>query len=154
MTLPPQRKKAGRTLLWFAPIVIVPTAVFASLPWLRQQDQGVVFGVVGSASAFVLLYSFVLAERVNRRLDEVEIAGQRFAQTQGMTIGWAIAALVMLLPPSMNALVGLAQSLGGSPENAVRLGIALGFMLVVVLQTLVMFAAGIWWARRVVGAQS
>lgn len=72
--------------------------------------------------------------------------------------GWPDAStkllLMMLFPPSMDALVGLAQSLAGSPENAVRLGIALGFMLVVVLQTLVMFAAGIWWARRVVGAQS
>ncbi len=153
MTMRSQRK-LGRTLLWFAPIVIVPAAVFASLPWLRQQDQGVVFGVVGAASVFVLLYSFVLAERVNRRLDEVEVAGQRFAQTHGMTIGWAIAVLVMLFPPSMDALVGLAQSFGGSPEKAVRLGISLGLMLVVVLQTLVMFAAGIWWARRVIGGQS
>jgi hypothetical protein len=151
---PPTPRKPGRTALWFVPIVAVPAAVLVSLPWLRQQEQGVVFAVVGVAAAFVLLYSFVLAARMNRRLDEVEIAGQRFAQTQGMTIGWTVAVLATLFPPSMDALVGLAQSFSGSPENAVRLGIVLGLMLVVVLQTLVMFAAAIWWARRVVGPQS
>jgi hypothetical protein len=48
--------------------------------------------------------------------------------------------------------VDLANAIGaGSPDLPVRLGIVMGFMLVVILQTLGMVAASIWWERRLKG---
>jgi hypothetical protein len=140
----------GRWALWLSPGIIVPIALFASLPWLKQQNDVVSSGIGAAASIFVMGYALFVAARVNRRLDEVEIAGQRFAQTKGMTIGSFAAVLVMIFPLSMNALADLASTIGAaSPEKAVKLGITIGFMLVVILQTLAMAAVAIWWGRRI-----
>jgi hypothetical protein len=107
-------------------------------------------GITAAVAILVMGYSFFLSARVTRRLDEVEIAGQRFAQAQGWTIGIFAAGLTMVFPPAMNGLVDLANFIGaGSPDKAVRLGIVMGFMLVVILQTLGMVAASIWWGRRI-----
>jgi hypothetical protein len=138
----------GRWALWFSPIVIVPVAFFASVPWLKQQNDAISMGIAAACAIFVMGYSVFLAARFNRRLDEVQIAGQRFAQTKGMTIGTFAVVLVMIFPPSMNALVDLANTVGaGSPDKAVKLGIAIGFMLVVFLQAVGMAAVSIWWER-------
>jgi|SRR5688572_14335012 len=88
----------GRWALW-SPVVIVP-ALLALMPWVENDLIAAAFGI------FVMGYSIFFAERVNRRLDEVQIAGQRFAQTKGMTIGIFVAALVMIFPPSMNSAAG------------------------------------------------
>ena len=141
--------------LWFAPLVIIPVAFFASLPWLKQQNDAIFLGVNAAAAILLMGYSVFLAARLNRRLDEVEITGGRFAQTKGMTIGTIAAVLVMLSPPSMNALVDLANTVGaGSPEKAVRVGIPIGFMLVVFLQMVGMVAVYIWWGRRMYGGRA
>jgi hypothetical protein len=138
----------GRGALWFAPLVVIPVAVFASQPWLKQRNDAITLG----AAICLMGYSVFLAARVNRRLDEVEITGARVAATKGMTMGWVAAGLVMSFPLSMNTLVDLANAIGsGSPDKAVKLGITIGFMLVVVLQTLGMFAVSIWWHRHIVG---
>ena len=113
--------KIGRWALW-SPVVIVP-ALIALMPWVENDWIAAVFGI------YVMGYSTSLAARVNRRLDEVQIAGQRFATTKAMTIGTFAAALVMLFPPSMNALQDLANSVfrpriagqGGQSRNHRRL---------------------------------
>lgn len=144
--------KIARCLLWVSPAIIVPIVFFASMPWLQRQHDSVTLAVAAAASIFVMGYSLFLAARVTRRLDEVEIAGQRFAQTQGMVIGWIAATLVMMIPPAMTALADLAAGIAeGSPEKAVRLGIVIGFMLVVILQTLGMAVVSVWWGRRLGG---
>src|SRR5690606_6146072 len=138
--------KVGRWALLLLPIVLVPVAIFASVPWLRQQSDAVALGISAAAAIFVMGYSVLVAERMNRGLDEVQLAGQRFAHTKGMTIVSIGAVLVMLFPPLMNALVSLANTIGaGSPDKAVKLGITIGFMLVVILQTLGMAAVSVWW---------
>ena len=82
----------------------------------------------------------------------MEVAGQRFATTRGWAIGCIAAVLVVLLPPAMNGLAGIANGVaGGSPDKAVRVGIVIGFMMVVILQTLGTAAASVWWGRRLGG---
>jgi hypothetical protein len=148
--------KIGRGALWFAPVVIIPVGFFASLPWLNQQNDAIELGVIAAFAILLMGYSIFLAERVNRRLDEVQIAGQRFATTKGMMIGTGVAALVMLL--SMDALVDLANTigpaLGSSPDKPVKLGIVFGYMLVVVFQLLGTIAVSIWWERRTYGERA
>jgi len=139
-----------RSALWVAPIVVVPVAFFSSMPWLKEQSSAVSLGISAACAIFVMGYSVILAARVNRGLDEVEIAGQRFSQTKGMTIGSMASVLVLVFPPAMNALVDLANTISaGSPDKAIKLGIAFGLMMVVFLQALGMFAVSIWWERRV-----
>lgn len=141
--------KFVRGALWAAPLVIPPVVFFASIPWLKQQDAAIALGIAAATAIFVMGYSAFLAARVNRRLDEVEVAGQRFATTQGWTIGIFAAGLVMIFPPALNALADLANTFGaGSPDVAVRVAIVIGFVMVVILQTLGMVAASIWWGRR------
>jgi hypothetical protein len=60
--------------------------------------------------------------------------------------------LVITFPPSMNALANLAETIAdGSPEKAIKCGIAIGLVLVTLSQTLGVFAAAMWWERRVYG---
>lgn len=148
----------ARRALLVAPIVAIPIAFFAAIPWLKQQDQTVALAIAGATAILVMGYSAVLAARATRRLDEVELAGQRFAQAQGWTIGIIAGGLVLVFPPAMNALTELANGLAGamgdgSPEVAVRTAIVIGFMMVIILQTLGMVAASIWWGRRL-GSQA
>jgi hypothetical protein len=132
----------GRWALWFSPLVIVPVAFFALGPWENDAVPAV-------CAIFVAGYSIFLGARVNRHLDEVQIAGGRFAQTKGMTIGIFAAVLVMVFPPSMNALTDLAKTVGSaSPDQAVQVGIVFGYMLLVFLQAVGLVAASIWWERR------
>jgi hypothetical protein len=117
------------------------------MPWVENDWIAV------ALATFVTGYSIFVAERVNRRYDEVQIAGQRFATTKGMTFGMFAALLVMAFPPSMNALVDLANTLAntlheGSRDKAVHIGIGFGYMLLVLSQFLGMFVGGILWERR------
>jgi hypothetical protein len=142
----------GLWALWFSPLVIVP-ALLALLPWVENDWIAAVFGI------YAVGYSAFLVARVNRRLDEVQIAGQRFATTKAMTIGTLAAVLVMAFPPSMSALVDLANTLAntldaGSPDRAVKVGISFGFMLVVFLQGVALIAVSIWWGRRIYGGNA
>jgi hypothetical protein len=142
--------KLGRAALWLSPVVLVVAAFFASIPWLKLLDDWIVLLVGAAAAIFVMGYAVFLAARVNRRLDEVQIAGQRIATTHGWTIGCVAGALVMIFPPALNALADLANAIAtGSPDKAVRLGIVIGFMMVCILQTLGVVAVSIWWERRI-----
>ncbi len=137
--------KLDRWALW-SPVVIVP-ALLAVMPWV--ENDVIAFALF----IFVTGYSIFVAERVNRRMDEVQIAGQRFAATKGMAFGAFAALGVMAFPPSMNALVDLANTLAntlheGSREKAVHIGIGFGYMLLALMQFLGMFAGSIWWERR------
>lgn len=147
--------KIAQCALWVSPLVVPPVVFFASIPWLRRQDDAVVLGISAALAIFVMGYALFLSMRATRRLDEVQIAGQRFAQAQGWTIGIFAAGLVMVFPPAMNALADLATDVAaGSPDKAVRVGIAIGFMMVVILQTLGMFAVAGWWGRRTFGGRA
>jgi hypothetical protein len=54
----------------------------------------------------------------------------------------------------MNLMVNVANALaGGSPDKAVRLGVFIGFILVVLLQTLGSVAVSFWWGRRIRGPE-
>lgn len=49
----------------------------------------------------------------------------------------------------MNALVDLATAISaGSPDRAIKHGITIGVIMVVLLQTMGTIAVSIWWARR------
>src|SRR5690606_19672244 len=146
------KREIALWVLRLSPLVILPVALFALAPWLDDQSDAVETTVSVGFAVLLLSYSVYLAARVNRGFDEVQIAGQRIAQTKGMTIGLYIAVLMVVFPPSMDVLANLAETIAsGSPEKAIKVGITIGLMLVTVLQALAMFAVSFWWERRVYG---
>lgn len=136
------KKKIGRHALWFLPLLIVPVAGYFALP-LWENDY-----VVALCGIFVMGYSIFLATHLNRRYDEVQIASQRFAMAKGLTIGTFVGMVVMVFPPSMNALADLVHTVAvarDAPEDDVRLGIFFGYLMLVILQFVGIVAASIWW---------
>ena len=86
-------------------------------------------------------------------MDEVELAGDRFASSKGWQAGSLLAVLLMMFTPINDVLVNLAYDGAGpeDPEKAVKLGIWFGIIFAVALQGLSTFGASIWWRRRVIG---
>jgi hypothetical protein len=145
--------KSGRWAL-FAPLVVVPVAFFASLPWLAEQrNEALTNGIAAACAVFVMGYSVFVARRVARRMDEVELAGDRFASAKGWQFGSLAAVLLMMFTPINEVLVDLAYGGAGpeDPEKTIRLGIWFGIIFAIALQGLATFAVSIWWRRRIVG---
>lgn len=137
------------------PIAIAIAGFFAIQPWLRQQDPAIFQGVIIAFAILMFGYTEWIARRHQRHLDEVELASQRFAIQHGWIGGIVAAVLLLMLPPVMNWLVDLAiTSSNGSPDapnrSTVQLAFVWGLMLVVVMQTVGMFVAGIIWWRGMV----
>jgi len=141
--------KIGRYVLWFSPLVIVPTLFL-----LLKQRNPAVTSILGPAAAiFVMAYSIFIARAMQRRLDEVQVAGQGVAIHHGWVWGMMVTVLLLMLPPVTNWLIDLAnmQSTGSpdiSDRRAVRLALIYGFCLVALVQTMGIFVAStIWWSR-------
>lgn len=145
--------KIARGLLWIAPIPIAVAIFFGSMRWMRGMDDTIVLVVSGAFAIFVMGWAAMLAKRVQRGMDEVQVAGQVFASTRGAVIGWGVVPLLILLPPVHNGLINLANTLSTgsadtSDRGAVLLGVVFGFMLLTVMQTLGTFVAQAIWQRR------
>ena len=145
--------KAGRVALWGSPLVIVAAGFFAALPWLKQQSDAVELVLFAALGIFVMGYAHFIAQRLQRRFDEVQIAGQGFAISRGWNWGSAATVLLLLLPPVTNPLVDLANTLStGSPDmpdrGAVRLALVFGLILVVLVQLVGVIVASTIWEYR------
>ncbi len=140
-------------LLWFVPIVLVAGTVTLLKPWLRQQDPALSFTVTAVAAVFVMGYSVYIASRMQRRMDEVEVAGQGFATRYGWTWGGIATMVLLMIPPLMDGLVNLVNlQATGSAETlsrrAVRLAFVYGACLVVLVQLVCVMVASLVWGRR------
>jgi hypothetical protein len=149
--------KFDRPALWFSPVVIVVVGFFAVLRWLKPQNPVVVEVFSAVLAILVMGYSLFLGNRLQRGLDEVQVASQGFAIAKGWVWGGMATALLLTVPPVMNSLVDLVNAVvnvlgSASPDminqNAVRLAFFCGFALVMLMQTLcVAVAAVVWWRR-------
>jgi len=141
----------GRLVFWLAPIVIV--AGFFAIWWLKQRNPAVasILGPVVGIS--LMVYTTFMTSRQQRRLDEVQIASQGFANANGLVYGAVITVLLLMLPPVRNWLVDLVNVQStGSPDitdrRAVGLAYVYGVSLVVGMQALLgLVAAAVWWRR-------
>lgn len=146
-------EKIGRPALWLSPVVVVVVAFLAVIPWLKQQNDTLVLALTAAVSIFVMGYALFISHRLQRRLDEVQIASQGFASSRGWVWGAMATSLLLLLPPVTNPLIDLANILStGSPDmsdrGAVQLALYFGLILVVLIQLgAVIVAFGIWHRR-------
>jgi len=150
----------GRLVLLFLPFVIVVAGLVVAMPWVRQQNPEVakVLGAVGSmvVMGYGLFMAFTVL-RWQRRLDEVQVASQGFANSYGWILGGIATALLLMVPPVMNWLVDLVNAMvtvagTGSPDmtnhRAVQLAFFHGISLVMLMQGLgVVVASVVWWRR-------
>lgn len=149
-------RNVARLALWALPIVLVIAGAIAASPWLKRQNSALASVLVLAEVMFVTGYGYFLANRLKRRLDEVQIASQGFANYHGAAAGTMAAALLLILPPVMNWLTHLTITISnGSPDvpnrGAVQLAFFGGLCLVVLMQSLGQIVATIVWWRRMGG---
>ena len=145
--------KVGRRALWISPIVIVIGGFIAALHWLKPQNASFVTVLTAAVSIFVMGYTSFLARRVQRRLDEVQIAHQEFANSRGWVWGLSATSLLLLMPPVTNLLIDLASMLStGSPDRSnrtsVQVALFFGLALVALIQMVCIIIAAVIWERR------
>jgi len=145
--------QAGRYALFLSPVVIVIVGFFAAIPWLKEQNDTFVLTLSAALSIFVMGYAQFLSHRLQRHLDEVQIASQGFASSRGWPWGVMATALLLMLPPVTNRLIDLANVLStGSPDTsdrgAVHVALIFGFMLMVLIQAIAVIVASAIWQRR------
>lgn len=149
-------RKTSHSLLWYAPAIVVIAAFFASLPWLAGMDETVTLSITAAASIFVLVWGHFVATRMERALDEVQLAGQRFAQAKGAAGGTFVTILLLLPTPLVDwvtdNLILISTPLGETPErDTVHVGMVFGMVLLLAMQTLGTVVANAIWNRRISG---
>jgi hypothetical protein len=147
-------RKTRHSLLWFAPPIVVMAAFFASLPWLADIDETVALSITAAASIFVMVWAGFVAMRMERALDEVQLAGQRFAQAKGAAGGTFITVLLLLPTPMVDwvtdNLILMTAGPGETPErNTVYAGMVFAMVLLLVMQALGTVVANAIWNRRI-----
>ena len=147
-------KKTNHSLLWFAPPIVVIAVFFASLPWLADIDETVTLSITAAASIFVMVWGRFVATRMERALDEVQLAGQRFAQAKGAAGGTLVAVLLLLPTPVADwvtdNLILMTTSSRETPErDTVYVGMMFGMVLLILMQALGTVVANAIWNRRI-----
>lgn len=145
--------KFGRSVLLFSPIPIAAIGFMTSLYVFKPRNTAMVLVLSAAMAIFVMVYAGFLARRVQRRMDEVQLASQAFSTAHGWVWGMGIMTLLLVVPPVTNPLIDLANWMAtGSADKSNRasmlVAIAFGYMLVVVLQTLCIVVASMIWERR------
>lgn len=145
--------KMGRGVLWVLPLVLVPAAFAASLPWLTTISKTAALLITAAATIFVMGYAHYLGFRSQRGLDEVQRAGAAFAAQWGAPAGQAAFALLLLLPPFKDlatTLVGrVADPATSAAGTLVLVAMALAFCTVVLLQAIgTVVAHAFWWTIK------
>ena len=149
-------RKTSHSLLWFAPPIVVVAAFFASLPWLADIDETVTLSITAAASIFVVTWAHFVATRMERALDEVQLAGQRFAQAKGAAGGTFVTLLLLLPTPLVDwvtdNLIRMTTGSGQTPErDTVYVGMVFGMVLLILMQALGTVVANVIWNRRIGG---
>ena len=147
-------RKTTHSLLWFAPPIVVMAAFFASLPWLAELDKTVTLSITAAAAVFVVVWGQFVATRMERALDEVQLAGQRFAQAKGAAGGTLVTLLVLLPTPVVDwvtdNLILMTTGSGKTPESdTVYVGMMFGMVLLILMQALGTVVANAIWNRRI-----
>ena len=150
----------GRRPLWLLPIVLVVAAVALAMPWAKRVGPLVATALGEAGVMLVAGYCVAAVLKRQRRMDEVHLAAQGFANSYGWIWGGLAASLLLMLPPIMNWMVHLVHAMvrvrgtgpSGTPDGlAVQLAFFYGVALVMVVQALGVCVASIVWWRRMGG---
>ena len=150
----PTAPKRGQGLLWALPVVLVPVAFFAAIPWLMKSSYPLAISITAVMVITMTSYANYLSLRAMRRLDEVQQAGAAFAAQWGAPAGQAVFGLLLVLPPFLDVATAVAGRFAVHPamtvdRTAVAVSLALGFVVLVVLESIGRVVVHtIWWTAR------
>lgn len=145
--------KFARSALLFSPIPLAAAGFITALNVFKPQNKAMVLILSALMAIFVMVYAGFLARRVQRRMDEVQLASQAFSTAHGWVWGMGVTTLLLVVPPVTNPLIDLANwmatgSTGTTSRASMLVAIAFGYMLVVVMQTVCIAVASMIWERR------
>lgn len=147
-------------VLFGALMIIPPAAVLVSIPWLKQQPDGLVFLLTGAAAALTIAASFALAVLHDRHIDEWERSNARFASQWGWAAGGGVLGVALALPVVRGAIVTLAASMTGvsnPDQQLVVLVFTAGFIATILTQLaciVLLSFAWVYWKSRAAPNQS
>lgn len=150
------RRKTGSSikLLLLAVMVLTPLTFLASIPWLQDQPDATVFLLAGIAAAVTIGASFALSVMHDRQLDEWQRTNARFSTQWGWTIGSALIALLLALPPFRDWIVmtvaGIVE-VSDPSTKLVILAFTFGFASVILAQgvsTALLSMGWTYWKSR------
>ncbi len=147
---------ASRGLLGLLAFVLLIVVLAAAKPWLKTTIGDATFNlVVMAVTVLALGHANYLSFRFHRGLDEVHKAGAEFAARWSMPAGQAAFVLLLFLPPFKDFMTSLViQFRGPGPgmtvdRSVVVFAMALGFMSVVMLQSIATMVFNvIWWKSK------
>jgi hypothetical protein len=134
--------------LLLALMIVPPIAFVSSIPWLRQQEDGLVFLVTGIAATLTVVAAVALGILQDRSLDEWQRSNSRFSSQWGWTLGASLIAILLAWPGVQDLIVSGAALWGDVPNPDRRLVVTtftFGFMSVVAAQGLCTVLLSIGW---------
>jgi hypothetical protein len=124
-----------------------------SLAWVLRLPEWQQASVILSFAAVTFGLSAVKQARLERRIDEVELAALRFGSRWGFYAGIAVLSLVFFLPPFQSFLIGVEAWFENSgsghlpiPARMFLLGIVSTFVVQETARALI--TAGWKWSKR------
>ena len=147
----PSQSRSSRPVraLLIAVMIVAPLSVFASLPWLKEQPDGVVFVFTGIASTLTVLAARAFGILQERGLDEWHRSAARFSSQWGWLAGASLVALLLAWPPVRDLVVSLSANLAGiadPDQKLVVLAFVFGFIATVLAQLMCTAVLGMIWA--------
>lgn len=136
--------------------VLLVIALAAARTWLTATLGGQMFTlIVAAVTVSAMGCAAVVSFRLHRGLDEVQKAGAESAARWSLPFGQAVFVLLMFLPPFKDAMTSLVLKFGNPgpgmsvDQSVVVFAMALGFMGVVILQSIAaILLNAIWWKSK------
>lgn len=147
----PRTKAPGAKKWLMALAVTAPVAFLASIPWLQEQADGLVYLFAGLAAMLTVVSSFAIAVMEEQGMDEWHRAASRFAGQWGWLAGGGTVALLLALPPVHRIVIAASSALSGAVDpdpTLVLMAFTLGFMAVVFAQMLCTVVLSVAWRTR------
>lgn len=147
---------SGNSSVLVAILVITPILFLAAIPWLKDQPDWMALTFGGLAALIEISGAMILAARKDRQSDEWHRGASRFGSQWGWLVGAGLVPLLLVLPPVQQAILAFAKQTDGGvviTEKAALLTFLLGFVTVVLLQTLftaIFTLAWRFWMSRAV----
>jgi len=128
------------------PLIIVPIVFLASVQSLKMAvGAAATTWIAAAVSIFVMVYAWYVAACVQRGQDEVQAAGANYAAKWGMAAGQIGFFTLLALPPFQDLVADLVNQ----PRGKLLLGMTIGAVGVVLLQTVgIIVANALWWKAR------
>ncbi|WP_306251056.1 hypothetical protein [Parvularcula sp. IMCC14364] len=135
-------------------VVLAPLAFLASLPWLSNQPDAIVFLATGIATTIVVIGSLIIAAVKDQEMDEWHRSAARFASQWGWISGGSLIAILLAVPAVHDALLGVVMLFADGPsleEDLVLMIVTLSFMAVIATQAICTVALNMLWRARMSG---